>query len=506
MNRLCGALRKGAVVMVHCSLILGGTAQAQLLVPPPSPPLPSFTLEAGHPLAQAVIPRLIPILMQDVSPRLSDVTLVPWVTAPLLTAIVDAVAPYHPTAVGIYTRIDRRPQQEWTLENMNIATLYASYQSLRGMLPQREAVWAALLTDFGLDPADGMEDTTTPAGIGTAAGIGAVEARLHDGMNQLGDYADNTDYVPVNSAYELVDAGRWQPALIKTGLGNYVAQTYVTPQYANVEPYADFDPRDYRHPAPTASDPANWDEYVAQVDHMLEATANLTDEQKMMAELFDNKIVALGFSFIHAAIANQISPMDFARGDWLTMGALLDAMTVTWQEKTRFDAVRPFSAIAHVYGDEMVSGWGGPGMGTMDIPASQWQSYLPVSDHPEYPSASTCACAAHGQAARHFFGTDELNWTVTFPAGSSLVEPGVTPAEDLSVTFETWSQLEAACGESRVWSGVHFPPSVEASRNMCHAFGDNMWTTFQSLMDGSAPERGLAQALKPDPRRHDRGN
>ena len=124
MMAKCRRLVQYLVLSMSMLLVIGGT-QAQLLIPPPSPPMPDFALNAGHPLAQVVIPRLIPVLIQDVSPRLGDVTLVPRVTAPLLTAIVDALAPYHPTAVGIYTRIERRPQEEWTLENMNIATLYA---------------------------------------------------------------------------------------------------------------------------------------------------------------------------------------------------------------------------------------------------------------------------------------------------------------------------------------------------------------------------------------------
>ena len=116
--------------------------------------------------------------------KFCKLTLVPRVTNALLTAIVDAVAPYHPTAVGVFTRFDRRPQEEWTLANMNTATLYAAYHSLRGMLPHRENVWVSMLADFDLDPmVDGM-DTTTAAGIGTAAGKGTVAARLNDGMNQ----------------------------------------------------------------------------------------------------------------------------------------------------------------------------------------------------------------------------------------------------------------------------------------------------------------------------------
>ena len=93
---------------------------------------------------------------------------------------------------------------------------------------------------------------------------------------------------------------------------------------------------------------------------------------------------------------------------------------------------------------------------------------------------------------------------MTFRAGSSLIEPGVTPAEDLTVTFETWTELEELCGQSRVWAGVHFPAAVEASMDMCHKFGDSMYAYYETLMDGTAPERGPSLALEPDPRRHDR--
>ena len=37
-----------------------------------------------------------------------------------------------------------------------------------------------------------------------------------------------------------------------------------------------------------------------------------------------------------------------------------------------------------------MTAWGGPYTGTVNnIPASEWTSYLPVANHPEYPSAST---------------------------------------------------------------------------------------------------------------------
>ncbi len=499
----------GLVLLVAIGLVIGGRAQAQFprgFPPPPIPELPPFELDTGIPLAQIFIPYSLPVILQDVSPTLGDVTMIFRLGAVAITGLFDALAPYHPTAVGVYTRIERRPPEERTLRNMNIASIYAIYHGARGLMPHREDVWRSMLTDHGLDPEAGMDDLTTPAGIGAAAGKGAIAARLHDGMNQAEGYANSTGYAPVNTAYELVDASRWQPAIRRRGMGLHSVQQFVTPQMANVEPFSDFDPRDYRIAAPTASDPENWDAYKAQVDHVLEVSANLTDEDKMLAEFYDNKIVSFGWSLVQAVVNNRLSPMEFSQVDWLTQVAAFDAMIFTWQEKARYDAVRPFSAVAHVYGDEPVTAWGGPGMGTTEIPASSWESYINVADHPEYPSASMCACQAQAQAARRYFGTDELGLSVTYGAGSSRIEPGITPAEDVTLHFATWTEWEDECGRSRVLAGTHFQAAVDASAGVCRDFGDHVYEYFVTLMDGTAPERSSAQPLAPDPRRDDRAD
>ena len=356
-----------------------------------------------------------------------------------------------------------------------------------------------MMRDISLDPDNASIDLSTAVGIGNVAGKAAHDARLYDGINQTGNYQDTTGYMPVNSAYELRDPARWQPGLRRQGVGVYTVQHFVTPQLANMEPMAPFNPRELRVAPPTDSRPDNLAEYQAQVDVVLETSANLSDEMKMQAELFDNKIASLGLSYIHLAEEMDLSPADIARGYFLKASAWMDAAIVTWQEKARFDAVRPFSAIAYVYGDEQVAAWGGPGEGTRQVPANEWQAYLPEPDHPEYPSGSTCGCYAHARALQRFSGTDELNWSVSYPAGSSRVEPGVTPAHDMTLSYDTWSDFAAACGQARHWSGVHFVAAVEASAGYCSTFGDRAYEYFQSLMDGSAALRQPAQALSDDP-------
>ena len=61
----------------------------------------------------------------------------------------------------------------------------------------------------------------------------------------------------------------------------------------------------------------------------------------------------------------------------------------------------------------------------------------------EYPSSSTCICAAHAHAIRKFRNSDELNLKVTFPKGSSGVEPG-------KFIFTTVAQKGKVCNSAVV--------------------------------------------------------
>ena len=455
--------------------------------------------ELTDPLHDVILPRLYSVISSDVSPTLGDATLINRFRFIVSLAMVDAAAPYHPTAVGMYTRVPRRPQEEWTNANINTAMMYGAFNALQGLLPERDSVWREMMTDFSLDPDDNNTDPATAVGIGNTAGLGAHQARLYDGINQTGYYKDTTGYAPVNTAFELRDPARWQPGLRRQGVGVYTVQQFVTPQLANMEPMAPFNPRQFRVAPPADSYAVDTDAYKAQLDVVLETSANLNDERKLKAELFDNKVASLGLSYIKIAADLGLSPADIARGYFLKVAAWMDASIVTWQEKARFDAVRPFSVVPYLYGDEPVTAWGGPGQGRAEIPASQWQAYLPENDHSEYPSGSTCGCYAHAQALRRFTGTDELNWSITYPAGTSRIEPGVTPASDMTLTFETWTEFADDCGESRHWGGVHFVPAVEASAAYCSVFGDMAYEYYLTLMDGTAPLRETAQGLSQDP-------
>ena len=461
----------------------------------------AFDFDSGNAPIEVVIPKVVPVIFGSVSPTASDATLVLRITTLITNSWFDAIAPYHPTAVGVYSRLGRRPAAERTTTNRNIAAIYASYRVLNSLLPDHVAEWRAVLSSVGLNPDDNQQNMVTPIGIGNMAGNAVVAAREHDGMNQLGDeggvkynrrpYADYLGYKPVNTAYELRDPSRWQPNIITMGNGIFRVQQFVTPQMRVTRPYSYPDPNRYNAPRPMKSDPhgaLGRQGYVEQVDEVLQSAANLTDEKKAKAELFDNKIRALGFSALFATQSRGLSLEQFIQLDYLTNLAAFDTAIVIWSEKYKWDAVRPFSAIRYIYGDRPVRAWGGPGKGTVnDLPASQWQSYLNTADHPEYPSGSASFCSAHAQTARRFFGSDSLGWMVPIPKGSSVIEPGITPANDLMLNFATWSDFETDCGLSRFWGGVHFLSAISAGHELGRQIGDVVYDFVQAHIAGTAP-------------------
>ncbi|WP_444930698.1 vanadium-dependent haloperoxidase [Microbulbifer sp. SSSA002] len=455
----------------------------------------SEELESCNVAAQNIIPAAACAIF-EVSPAANDATLVLRFTTLITNSWYDATAPYHPTAKGVYSDIARLPQPVDNIE-LNIALSYASHKVLSGLFPHLVPEWDNLLVELGLDPNNLSEDTSTPVGVGNYAGRKVLEGRANDGMNQLGNegdqlyhrlpYADYTDFKPANTAYKLLFPSLWQPAILMERPGVFRVQQFVTPQIALTTPYSYESPEEFTSPIPIKSQIWNYPNYVAQVNDVLATSANLTDEQKMKAELFDMKIFSLGFAAVFASESQGLSLMEFIHYDFLTNMAAFDTAIAIWKEKRRHNSVRPFSAVRYIYKDNPVTAWGGVGMGTVDdLPASQWTSYLPVADHPEYPSASASFCAAHAETSRLFLPQeDALGYTVLAPAGSSQIEPGITPQVDLSLTFPTWTAFEEDCGNSRVWGGVHFEPSVPAGRAIGHQVAQRAYQFYLSKVEGN---------------------
>ncbi|MFE1439656.1 DUF6851 domain-containing protein [Streptomyces sp. NPDC058739] len=454
-----------------------------------------FDLDHGNALTGVVYPKFQRVSRDESFGRSVTLTVdhailieMPW---------FDALAPYHPTAKGIFSDLGRRPAEERTTRNKNIAVIYAAYTSLTKVLPQYNSRWIEMMESAGLDPNDTAEDPTTPSGIGILAAKKTMEARLHDGSNRYGDeggrgynrlpYSDYTGYRPVNSAERLTNPSRWQPN-VSSSSNVYKVQKFATPYFGRIKPFTYDSPARFDVPPPTASNHLNRRAYKRQVDEVLKASAGLDDRKKMTAELFNNKVVTFGtVAGTPVVVRGNYDVEKMVHYITSSDVSFVDSTIATWYFKRKYDSVRPFSAVRHVYGDRPVSAWGGPGVGAVDdITGNEWRGYLGVNsaDSPEYPSVSSALCQAFVEQVRRFTGTDQADISFAAPKGSSFVEPGVTPAADTTLRWATWTDFARECGESRVWGGENFPEAIEATKRYAPQIGNWSYEFVQRKLNG----------------------
>ncbi|MGP8307927.1 DUF6851 domain-containing protein [Vibrio sp. YIC-376] len=463
-----------------------------------------------------VIEAAVPKLLSTVAP--GDAPLILRTTTLITAAWFDAIAPYSETAVGVHSNLGRL-DSGGNDSNRNIAIMYASHKVLNSLMPQFANDWDSMLLSVGLNPNDSTLDPSVAVGIGNLAGLAVVAAREHDGMNQLGTdcnqyypkpYADCSGYNPVNTAERLINPRRWQPDTLTSGNGIFFSQQFVTPQLGTTTPFS------YEQPTVMAPVPIRsyamtpsgkpFPAYVEQANEVLDAQANLTDEQKLFAEFYDNKIISLGYSTLAATFHYHLSLEQFVQLDYLVNVAAFDSAITIWHNKRKYDAVRPFSAIRYLYKNDDVVAWGGSGMGTVtDLKGSEWRPYLQSANHPEYPSASASFCRAHATSTKRYLqeeiglSYDDANdlsfWqpgalppqfeVLDKQPGSSLVEPGATPQSQTVLGWNTWDDFSDTCGLSRLWAGVHFYDSIPAGQSIGDPIGSNAYDWLKSYINGT---------------------
>jgi len=420
------------------------------------------------------------------------------------TCMYDAWAAYDSKALA--TRLGgrlRRPPSERTGQNKNIAISFAAYRCLSDLFPGDVAEYDAVMKALSLNPADSSRDPKTPTGIGNLAAESVLEFRHHDGSNQLGDlhpgaYSDYTDYKPVNTFDHLNDVDRWQPLrtpIPDGGLyGRYLIQTFVTPQWARVTPFAMTTGAEFR-PPPPASYTKSRERYVRQAQELLDLSAALTDDQKMMVEYWADGPTSETPPGHWCLFAQFVSTRDHHTLDddvkmfFALTNALFDAGIAAWDAKAAYDSVRPITAIHFLFAGQQVHAWGGRFKGTQTIPADQWTPYQPQTmamtpAFPEFISGHSTFSAAAAEVLKSFTQSDAFGGSYTFERGSSKFEYGLTPRARLTLQWSTFSAAAEQAGMSRRYCGIHFKDGDLFGQETGRKVGHLTWEKAQGLFKG----------------------
>ena len=297
-------------------------------------------------------------------------------------------------------------------------------------------------------------------------------------------YGDTTGYEPKPRS-----SVRWKRLSEDNGKGFSYRYSHITPHIGKTAVTKTIS-RSELESRKAARPKYDYDEEIELViDRMADLATN--DTAKMLVEFFDNKVA------VFVAILNA---MDMLLGwSWEERQMFLvgyyareyDAVVQVWLEKVRWDRVRPTTLIKE-NGNQLITTYGGPFRGVQEIKSRDFEAYKRVMPHSEYPSGSSCICHTAAQFTTTFLA-ERYGFTEAVPvqipnprgpiaAGSSKIEPGVTPSEDLFITMESLSQLDAICGESRLWGGMHFTASVPAGVALCD--GLRGYQYMDELLDG----------------------
>lgn len=96
--------------------------------------------------------------------------------------------------------------------------------------------------------------------------------------------------------------------------------------------------------------------------------------------------------------------------------------------------------------------------------------------HSEFVSGSGCLCTSLYQFTDAWVNAtlsiNTVSVNAVFPKGSSNVEPGLTPASNLTVKFDSMEALRDACGQSRLDGGIHFTAAIPQSYKLCDNVGN----------------------------------
>jgi hypothetical protein len=365
-----------------------------------------------------------------------------------------------------------------------------------------------------------------------------IEYYHRDGMNQLGDepgtsggkvYSDYTNYHPVNDPQpsvsrtdcsKLRNINRWQPLRVPTKTGGEVIQVFSTPQMGRVKPFALENAAAIRPGPPPLYGTNTQDEYVKQFKEVLDFSGQMDDITKTIAEFWaDGPDSTLPPGHWHkiaveASIARNLGIADTIKLLFAQGHAVSDAGIAVWDAKRYYDSGRPATTIPCLWGNQMVKAWMGPYKGVGMINGSDWQPYqdpyFVTPPFSEYVSGHSGFSGSSAEILKQFFNGDDtyIGPTYILRAGCSMFEPkimcnepghipgytdvpnngpmtrGYSPARDIKLEWDTWTEAALEAGMSRLYGGIHIKAGNEEGMTIGRKAGKAVWEKAMKLFNG----------------------
>jgi hypothetical protein len=247
--------------------------------------------------------------------------------------------------------------------------------------------------------------------------------------------------------------------------------------------------------------------FIEQAEEVIEISGDLTDEQKLIAEFWED---GGGTSFppgTWMTFGRYVSARDNHTTDedaqmFLGLGnAVMNAGIATWEAKRFYDYARPVRAIRELgrlglvgefdaqRNGYVINAWV-QGQGTQSILAEDFLTYQtpgadpspPFAEHTSGHSAFSAAAAA---VLREYTGSDDFGAFVTFQPGQSRFEVGLVPSVPLQLSWSTFTAAATEAGMSRLYGGIHFMNGNLDGTQLGTEVGEATWDFAERLIAGT---------------------
>lgn len=401
-------------------------------------------------------------------------------------AVFDAWSRYDENAIPVYLQnVSKRPLEEQTIKNKEIAISYAAYGALCEYYYSDKELFSAYMVELGFDPNNKSLDPKTPEGIGNLAAKAVIEARKGDGSNQYGEekgsngepFFNYVGYEPINSADEMVDVNHWQPKYFSDGNGGQFAPNCLTPFWDKVKPVGLKSGNQFRPSPPPL---IGSEQLRKEVEEVVTLQANLTNEQKALVEFMRDGPKSVQQAGHWLKFAQDVSRRDNHTLDqdvkmyFLNQVTAMDCFIACWDSKMVYDYARPYALVHYYYKDKTIKAWGGPGKGIVEMQGQQWKPYSPDTflcpPFPSYVSGHSTISGGCAEALKLWTGSDTFGESVELIPGA-MTEPN-NLGKKVTLNFPTFTETANMAGISRVMGGYHIQvdnvEGLKLGRNVAH--------------------------------------
>jgi len=446
----------------------------------------------------------------------------------LNSCIYDTWAAYQATAVPSHASTINKRTGNATSISTSIA--YAGYTAIAWFYrnnPTQLTTLRTLMTSLGYNPNITDNNPVNVIGLGRFACQNVINQRQNDGYNELGNdnktklpnlpWADDTNFNAVNypqgqigftNCSALRSQINWTPLLLANG-----PQPFSSVQMVKVKPFSLDSPYQFPMEGPALPGTTRQTDFYNQMNEVISFSGQLNDTLKAIIDYWASSSGAtlwMGIA-IQSARNTQLSLDDTVKLLFAMGIGGYDAGIACWSYKRMYNNMRPLTSIP-CFASQNINAWKGPYQGVGLIDRTLFKTYVGTPPFSEYPSGHSTWSGAASVILKNFFNDDTFRGDpVVFPAGATSIEPritvgnagyvagvtdvpnsgpgtvGYTPANNVTLTWPTFTAAQDEAGISRIYGGFHFSAADVDAKALGRLVGQRAWNVAQTYWQGTAP-------------------